>query len=278
MATDDISGAEIIQALEIFDGDYPRELINAAIEQRQEITPYLISILEKVLADPETYANDYDYIGHTYAIMLLAYFREPRAHQIIVDLVSLPGETPFELFGDLITEDLPAILIQTCGGELAAIKGLVTNMQANPYCRSSAARALVFAVAEGLIPRIEIIRFFGPVFADEMAFPESEFITMLSHAIFDLNPAELIDVVRLAYRQDLIDPLYIGTIEDYEKDLEKPIEECLMEKRAELEKHSSPDFHARISWWAMFTEKPAPKLTDYTPNVKKKGKKRKKRR
>lgn len=46
---------EIIEAFKIFDGIYKREQVDAAIELKEEITPFLIEILESVLADPDPY-------------------------------------------------------------------------------------------------------------------------------------------------------------------------------------------------------------------------------
>ena len=42
--------------------------------------------------DPARYANDDEFVGHLYAMMLLGYFGKLRAHQVIVELFSLPSE------------------------------------------------------------------------------------------------------------------------------------------------------------------------------------------
>jgi len=49
--------------------------IDAAIMQKQEITPRLIEILENVLADPAKYAEDEMLYDHIYAVMLLGHFK-----------------------------------------------------------------------------------------------------------------------------------------------------------------------------------------------------------
>ena len=41
---------EILDAFRIFDGNYKREQVDAAIELKEEITPFLIEILEKALS------------------------------------------------------------------------------------------------------------------------------------------------------------------------------------------------------------------------------------
>ena len=50
--------SEILKSFEIYDKKYKRKEIDAALNQREEITPHLISVLEKVLRNPEKYAED----------------------------------------------------------------------------------------------------------------------------------------------------------------------------------------------------------------------------
>ena len=49
---------EILEAFRIFDGNYKREQVDAAIELKEQITPHLIKILENVLDDPSPYVED----------------------------------------------------------------------------------------------------------------------------------------------------------------------------------------------------------------------------
>lgn len=55
---------EILEAFKIFEGKYKREQVDAAIELKEEITPFLIEILEKVLADPDSYIENDDLYDH----------------------------------------------------------------------------------------------------------------------------------------------------------------------------------------------------------------------
>ena len=152
--------AQILAAFATFDGQYKREQVDEALALQNEITPHLIAILEDVRSNPTAYIEDPDRFDHIYALELLGHFREPRAHNVIVDLVSLPPETPHDLFGAVITEGLAAILVATCGGSVERITRLLLNAEADEYCRSAAARALVYAVVEGRIPRAQIIALF----------------------------------------------------------------------------------------------------------------------
>ena len=135
---------EIIDSLKLFDGTYKHKEIEEALACKDEIIPYLIEILEEVLIYPIKYAEDDNYFGHIYALMLLGHFKENRAHKIIVDLFSLPNDLPYQLFGETITEDLPVILLNTCGGTFQEIKRLALNQGAYEYCRGSALKIQIF--------------------------------------------------------------------------------------------------------------------------------------
>ncbi len=122
---------EILKSFEICDKEYKRKAIDAALARREEIIPHLISVLEKVLHSPEKFAErDSDYFAHIYAFMLLGHFSETKAHDVIVDLFSLPNHLSSDLFGGSVTEDLPIVLFRTYGGNTRRIKDLILNKNA----------------------------------------------------------------------------------------------------------------------------------------------------
>lgn len=49
--------SEILEAFRLYDGIYKREQIDAAVELKEEITPYMIEILQKVLSNPNEYRS-----------------------------------------------------------------------------------------------------------------------------------------------------------------------------------------------------------------------------
>jgi hypothetical protein len=102
----DMTIPEILKKLEPYTGKFPRPAMQAAIEQREAITPELLRVLESVAADPAEWARRTDNMLPTFAIFLLAQFREKRAYSLLVKTVTAPGEIPFDLFGDTITETL----------------------------------------------------------------------------------------------------------------------------------------------------------------------------
>mgnify|MGYP006295915079 CR=1 FL=1 len=243
--------SEILEAFRIFDGAYKREAIDAAIARKEEITPYLITILENVLADPQPYADDQDLQDHIYAVMLLGHFREQRAHRLIIDIFSLPDDLPHEMFGDISTGDLPTLLINTCGGSLEDIESMIVNRSVDDYCRVAAAQALSYAVVEGYADRKATVEFFGTLFTGDEAGEDSDFWGLIAATILYLYPAEIIDVLQKGYEDDLI---FAGIIdyESFEEALGMGEAWCLERLRDDYEHNSLDDLHKAMAWWACF--------------------------
>lgn len=245
---------DLLKSLEYYDKKYKRNEIDEALIKREEITPHLISVLEKVLLDPERYANrDSDYWGHIYAFMLLGHFCETKAHDVIVDLFSLPNDLPSELFGDSVTGDLPIVLLRTCGGNTERIKDLILNKSAYDYCRGSALQALSYALIEGYISRKDILSFYRELFSEEIASLGSTFYDILATCIYDIYPEELMKSIEKAYNEGIIHSGYIG-YEDFTEILKGSKENCLDNLRDKMQKSEIDDIHDSMSWWACFKQ------------------------
>lgn len=275
---------DLVKSLETYDKKYKRDEIDEALIKRQEITPHLISILEKVLQDPEKYADpDSDYWGHIYAFMLLGHFCETKAHDVIVDLFSLPNDLPSGLFGDSVTGDLPIVLLRTCGGNTERIRDLILNKSAYDYCRGSALQALSYTLIEGYITREEILSFYRELFSEKRAFPGSAFHNILATCIYDIYPEEMMETIDKAYDVGLIHSGYIGH-EEFTEILKGGKEKCLDNLRAKIQERQIVNIHDSMSWWACF-EQPqrtlsrdtSIKLLKSKPKKDKKNKKSKKK-
>jgi hypothetical protein len=262
---------DILQAFEIYDKEYKRNAIDAAIARREEIIPDLIGVLENVLKNPEHYADrDCHYFAHIYAFMLLGYFKEVRAHDVIVDLASLPDDLPSDLLGDSVTGDLPIVLLRTCGGRIDRIKELILNKDAHEYCRGSALQALSYAVIGGYATREEALSFYQGLFSGDEASAPSCFHDVLAICIYDLYPEELMETIKKAYEEGLIHPGYVGYGE-FTEVLKTGKEKCLEKLRIQVEKKQISDIHEYMAWWACFKQ-PGKTLPDIssanTPNIK----------
>lgn len=245
---------DLLKSLETYDKNYKRDEIDEALTKREEITPHLISILGKVLQDPEKYADrESDYWGHIYAFMLLGHFCETKAHDVIVDLFSLPNDLPSDLFGDSVTEDLPIVLLRTCGGNTERIRDLILNKSAYDYCRGSALQALSYALIEDYITREELLSFYQKLFSEKELSPGSAFYDILATCVYDIYPEELMETIEKAYDEGLIHPGYIGQ-EDFTETLKVGREKALDNLRAKIQERQIDNIHDSMSWWACFKQ------------------------
>lgn len=243
---------QIISAFDRFDGKYKREEMEEALTLKEEITPHLIRILEDVAADSRTYVAEGHY-ANVYAVVLLAYFQEPRAHLPIIHAFCINDEDREVLWGDMVTETLPALLFLTCGVSLKAIKELVLNKEAYDFVRSSAVEALTYAVARSVADRGEVVEFFSRLFTGTEAEEDSWFWGSIAGALADLHPAEVMDVIRRAYNDGLIYDQHVG-LEEIEEDALKDQDEVLGKLRSRVDYRLSADIHSYLSWFACFRE------------------------
>lgn len=142
----------ILEGLKHWDEEeVPEELLRAATDAREEITPDLVRSLEEVAENPERFVEGDDGNLFYWALYLLASFEEPAALRAITRLFALPAEETDELLGDAIPADGPAILAQTAGDDISPIVELLEDPEAAEDARSAAAEAIGLLVNAGAV-------------------------------------------------------------------------------------------------------------------------------
>jgi uncharacterized protein YchJ len=241
---------EILSRLERNEGHFPDGAIQEAVAHRGQIIPPLLEVLETVARDPRSFARDQGRMIHIYAMYLLAQFREARAYPLLVQIFSAPGELPFDLAGDTVTEGLDSILASVSDGDMSGMASLVENEQANEYVRSAALKGLVALVACGKRRRDEVMAYFKSLFCT-LDRTYSLIWDSLASRCADLCPEEVMEELRHAHEQDLIDPGWIGW-EDIEAALGVGKEAAM---KALTERYRLIDnVEKEMSWWACFEE------------------------
>lgn len=199
---------EILKAIAHKDRVFPREALEQAIAQKDEITPHLLKILERVADDPEEVLDEED-SSYLYALYLLAQFRETRAYPLVIRIASFSPGLVDELLGDTTTEGLPKILASVSGGDTSLIKQLAEDTEAEEFVRGSALNALVALVVSGDVSREEVMSYFSSLFNAKLKEEPSEearvMLTTLASCATDLYPEELYDKINEAFERELID-------------------------------------------------------------------------
>ncbi len=262
---------ELIEEFDCYDGVYKRDEMEEAFPLREEITPRLLRILEELAADPRRYADEEHY-ANVYAVALLAHFQEPAALEPIIRAFCIPDEPRDTLWGDMVTETLPVLLLQTCHGRFDTLKALISNKEAPEFVRGAGVDALSYAAAMDMIPRREIIDFLSGLFTGTEAEPGSYFWSNVACAISDLHPAETMPVIRQAYADELIESGFVG-LADIERDLVRDRDELLAEFRDSVDRRIPSNIHDYLSWFACFQEDTAPPSFRNADRARKKNKK-----
>ena len=167
-------------------------------------TVVILATLEDIDRNPELWLVDEDRMVHVYALYLLALFREVRAYPLLVRIFSRPGEFPFELVGDVVTQDLGRILASVSGGDTSGMIALIEDEHANEYVRSVAMDGMVSLVDTGQRARDEVISYFLELFHKLERKPGAQWDS-LANVCTDLWPQEAMDKLRRAYQDDLVD-------------------------------------------------------------------------
>ncbi len=242
---------EILSRLERNEGHFPKVAIREAIAHRNEIIPPLLEVLEAVARDPQSFAGDRDRMIHIYAMYLLAQFRETRAYPLLVQIFSAPGELPMNLAGDVVTEDLGSILASVSDGDMSGMTSLAENERANEYVRSAALKGLVALVASGKRGRDEVMAYFRGLFHTLDRTPSNNAWNSLASRCADLYPEEVVEDLRMAFEEGLIESFYIvwECIEDALR-AGKEAAMIRLKRRYPL----IHDVEKEIGWWACFEE------------------------
>lgn len=243
---------ELIREFDRIDDAYKREEVEEALTLRAEITPRLLRILEEVADDPVRWALE-ERNAHIYAAVLLAHFQEPTALLPIIRAFRIPEDQRDELWSDMVTETLPALLLRTCNGDFAAIRELICDRNAPVFVRNAAVEALTFAVVYDLAEREEVISFLSGLFTGTEAEAGDYFWSGVVCSLDDLHPGEAMAPIRQAFADGLVDTQVVD-LPFIERDLIRDRDEMLSQLRATAERRVPADVHDYLSWFAGFRE------------------------
>ncbi len=214
-------------------GRFPREALIEAAEQREAMTPLLLDELRSqvdaafapALAIP-------GYWRHHFAIYLLAYFREPAAYPLFLEMAALPGDTLYDAIGDTVTEDFGRQLAALCHGDRAGIERLIEDPAVDEYVRSAAMSALEVLVAIGELDRATLRDYLGRLASNWLVVAEAGgrddpatglLWSNLAHMAAGLGAEELVPTIRRAYAQGLIDDVFGGGVGSFERAMAKAL-------------------------------------------------------
>ncbi|KAI4452998.1 mevalonate kinase/galactokinase [Holotrichia oblita] len=228
---------------------FPRETIREAQKIAADITPELLESLDYAVQNAsELYDEESDYFLHTYAMFLLAEFREKKAFTKLIAFLRLPEEHIEFILGDRLTEDFSTLLCSTFDGEsLQMLKDIIEDRELFEYARSSAIRAYELLYWEGFVSQEEIIEFYRSLINDELVPDESHFATALVDSIINLRFTQMIPEVCFLYDNECVDTFICGRYDSF-------IDDMYSDKNYRRDKPYINDTIKDMEWWASFED------------------------
>ncbi len=244
---------EIIADLDAeYTGKLPEEALRAAQRRRDEIMPRLVQLIEQATQAIRA-GNLPTGNGHLFALFLLTEFRAKESLPAILKAVSLPGEGPFDLFGDAITEDLARVLAALADDSPRVIDELITNRSLNEYVRWGAAQTYLHWVRDGLMMRDVAVQHLRKHLNEAIANRDSDVATGLVCELASFASREALGEIEKAFRLNLVD-LGMVSLESVRKSL-KQAESRFRQSLNHCRPTGVEDTVEELRSWASYSQK-----------------------
>jgi hypothetical protein len=221
------------------------EALASADAHREALVGPLLAALERGIADPIG-ASKEDASTFSYALYLLAKWREPRAYPYVIRWLSLPEEQPFEIAGDVVTQEGARILAGVCDGNLEPITSLILNRGADQWGRSAGVGALARLAAWAEVPRARVIERLLWLAREGLEREPNAVWESLAAESADIEALEVFPELRRAYDDDLIDPQFIRPSE---LDAVEAMPRGEMVRKTRERHPPIDDVAAATAWW-----------------------------
>jgi hypothetical protein len=252
----------IVAGLEEGKHKLPVEAIEEAREHRDLMVPRLIKVLRDTTsaarADDTPEGN-----AHFFALFLLSEFHAEESLPAILEVISLPGDLPFDLFGDAITSTLARILAQFAGARPEVLDTLIGDPKLNEYVRWEAAQTYVHLVRDGHLQRDEAVRRLQQTLREALDQKDGEIACYLVSVLTSFGPKEALEDIKEVYERDMMEPFLVSL-----EEVEQSIAEGEAGVYTELERcmpTGIEDTIEELRTWASFREKPAKRPTPPLP-------------
>jgi hypothetical protein len=252
--------AEAVEVLDRAVGFLPRATLLQCQRHREQITPHLIKAIERATERVRS-GEEVKGTAHDFALYLLWEFQAKEGLPALLAGISLPGEGPFDLFGDAITEDLPALLASLAADRLGVIEELISNRELNVYVRCSAATSYRYLVRDGQMPREEAVARLRNHLRSAIDLKDEEFVTLLVTILCDLNSQEARAEIREAFDKGLVEGSMMDR--DFAEELIAAGEQGYQEAEARLQPTQLGDAAEHMQDWPCFDPAYEPNAEGY---------------
>ena len=238
---------EILGKLKYFSKKFPREALLAVRENKEEFVEILLKSLEYVNLNAEYLVHhEKDYFLHTYAMFLLAEFKEKRAFPLLVSMLHFDEEISRSLLGDDYSDSYRKILTSTFqDGQIQLLKDVIENPENYDWSRYTAICTLRGLYLEGYLSRDELISYLRELIYTKLT-PDAPFeVSMgIMSCIKDAGLHEMLPDVLFLYDNDRVDTMWYGNYDGFV--------DSVFRKSKQKEPNTIDDAIKAMEWWACF--------------------------
>ena len=208
---------KILLDLDTAGRELPVEAIREARRHRDAMVPKLIDVLQEASAKARS-GEKREGQAPFFALFLLTEFQAKEALPAILEAVSLPGELPFDLFGDAITSVLARVLAALADDQFEVLDQLIRDQGLNEYVRWEGAQTYLLLVRDGRLPRLEAVQRLQQHLREAIQRDDFRIAGPLVSQLTRLAPKEAYEDIAAAYRDGLVETILV-TLNDVEKNI-----------------------------------------------------------
>ena len=237
---------DVLNKLKYFPKSFPKEALETVRANKDDYIPELLASLDYACESKDEIEDDY--FLHTYAMFLLAEFREKAAFPKLISLMQIPGECVSYIIGDTITEAYDRILLSTFdkdSNHIELLQSVIENEYVYEWSRVAALNAYVFLYKEGYISKNAIIDYFRYLIYDKLEDDESYIVhTSMIGCIADARLIEMMPDALHLYDQDKVEEMMYGKYDGF---VDMMFDDGKHKKERFIENTIS-----EIGWWHCF--------------------------
>jgi len=188
-----------IEQISHWQGALPEEALMHLIDAEEESKPLLQNLLKNALQNYKTLPEDY--VGHIFALYLLAYFRDEAAFSSGLDFLKLPEPYPITLFHDLLTQSYPAAIASGYQGNPKPLYNLLTNPAVSYLSKVIALVSASILVNRKSLARQEYATFLESFIQNQ----DPKLLAVVAEEIAGLHLNELYKPIKKLYAAKAID-------------------------------------------------------------------------
>lgn len=192
----------IIAELDVEPNVLPVAALRQAQRRRPDIIPHLITLIEKATLAAQAGVSPTGN-GHFFALFLLTEFQAKEALPAVLDVLRLPGEGSYDLYGDAVTECHALARLAVDSPDV--IDDLISDRTLNEFTRWEAAQTYIHWVHDGHMTRDQAMLRLDFHLNNAIASHDPEGATALVVELLRISPNEVIETITEALERGLID-------------------------------------------------------------------------